>query len=97
MQDMIIIITIIIISLTEVAEGNVTGWMPFVLSKATLAVTHLCIMSQLLAHCAMTSFRFFQELKGNLMDLQFPNTSPRLPFFKRQALYLILSILPLPP
>lgn len=96
MQDIIIIITVVIISLTAVAEGNVTGWMPFVLSKATLAVTHLCVISQLLAYCAIISFRFFQELKWSLMDLQFPNTCPHLPFFKRQALCLILSILPLP-
>lgn len=53
-----------------------TGWMPFVLHKAILAVIHLSVMSQLLAHCAIISFRIFQELKWSLMDLQFPNTSP---------------------
>lgn len=64
MQDIVItIITVIIISLTAVAEANVTGRVPFVLSKATLGVTHPCVMSQLLAHCAIISFRFFQELK----------------------------------
>lgn len=52
------------------------GWMPFVLCKAILAVIHLSVMSQLLAHCAIISFRIFQELKWSLMDLQLPNTSP---------------------
>lgn len=65
MQDIIIIIsiTVIRIFLSGTAVRDVTGWMPFVLSNATLAVTHLCVMSQLLAHCAIISFRFFQELK----------------------------------
>lgn len=70
--------------------------MPFVLSKATLAVIHLYVTSQLLGHCAIISFRFFQELKWSLMDLRFLKASPRLPFFKRQALCLILSILQSP-
>lgn len=60
MQDIIITV---IVSLTAVAEVNVTGGMPFVLSKAAPAVIHLCVTSQLLACCAITSFTFFQELK----------------------------------
>lgn len=50
---------IIIISLAAFAEGNVTVWMPFVPSKATLAVPHLCVMTQLLARYAIIYFRFF--------------------------------------
>lgn len=72
-----------------------TVWMPFVPSKATLAVPHLCVMTPLLAHCAITSLRLFQELKldGSAIPQHFPLPSP---LFKRQALCLILSIILLP-
>lgn len=81
---------IIIISFTAFAEGNVTIWVPFVLSKSTLAVPHLCVTTQPPANCAIISLRIFQEpkLDGSTIPQYFP-----LPFLKRRVLCLIFPII----
>lgn len=96
MQD-IIVIAVIIVSLTAVAEGNVTGWMPFLLSKATLAVIHLCVICP---SCLHTVLLFLSDFSRNWSEAWWIYSSPTLlptsPFLKRQALCSIFSILPLP-